>query len=274
MYVFGAILIGFVGAVLSGMFGVGGAALTTPALRVFLDSPPGIALGTTLPVVIPTAVTGAVTYFRRGLMELGVVLYCGISGAIASAGGALLTRVLNLHYLMILTGAIVLYLGAATFYRGVRGIKRGVVTGESDGEIPEVVPEDDGERTREERRGIPLLLAIGLVGGFVSGLLGLGGGIVMIPAFLYILRMPIKTAFGTSLAIIAIIAVPGTVMHALLGHIDWILFLYLIIGVIPGAYLGARLAAAAKEPYLYMGFGVFVSILGVVFIVNEIIKMI
>ena len=114
---------------------------------------------------------------------------------------------------------------------------------------------------------------MGLGGGFFSGLLGIGGGIVMVPAFLYVLRVPIKQAFGTSLAVITVVAIPGTIVHGLLGHISWPLFLYLIIGVIPGAYLGARLAIKARESFLYIGFGVMVAVFGVIFIVNEIIQL-
>jgi len=100
-----------------------------------------------------------------------------------------------------------------------------------------------------------------------------GGGIVLIPAFLYLLRLPIKKAFGTSLAVIAVIAIPGTIVHALLGHISWLLFLYLVIGVVPGAYIGAKLSIKAKEPFLYTGFGILVLVFGVIFIVNEIIGL-
>jgi uncharacterized protein len=276
LHVFLALVIGFAAAVLAGMFGIGGAGLTTPALRVFLDASPGIALGTTLPVVIPTAIAGAYTYYRSGFLDTRVALYCSLGGIVGSVGGALLTKVLNLHFLMIFTGVIVLYMGATTAYRGLTG------------KVPEG-PEEigvspvEGDEVAADEAAVPAgggfwhsdvaYVLVGLGGGFFSGLLGLGGGIVLIPAFLYLLRLPIKKAFGTSLAVIAVIAIPGTIVHALLGHISWLLFLYLVIGVVPGAYIGAKLSIKAKEPFLYTGFGILVLVFGVIFIVNEIIGL-
>jgi hypothetical protein len=116
-------------------------------------------------------------------------------------------------------------------------------------------------------------LGIGLVTGLFSGLLGVGGGIVLIPSFLYILHMPLKKAFGTSLAVITVIAIPGTVVHSFLHHISWSLVLYLVIGSIPGAYIGARLSIRTAERVLYVLFGLLLAVFGVVFIVNEIISM-
>jgi uncharacterized membrane protein YfcA len=86
--------------------------------------------------------------------------------------------------------------------------------------------------------------------------------------------MPIKKAFGTSLAVITIIAIPGTVIHTLLGHISWSIFLYLTIGVIPGAYLGASVSIRTNERVLYALFGALIAVFGVIFIVNEIISMV
>ena len=119
-----------------------------------------------------------------------------------------------------------------------------------------------------------IILLIGLCAGFLSGLLGVGGGILLLPGFIYILRLPIKKAFGTSLAVISILAIPGTIIHALLGHISGWLFLYLTIGVIPGAYMGARVSIRTSERVLFALFGALIAIFGVIFIVNEIISMV
>lgn len=275
MYVFLAVIIGFAAAVLAGMFGVGGAGLTTPALRVILGTTPAIALGTTLPVVIPTAMVGAYTYHRNGLLDTRLALWCSLGGVFGSVGGAMLTKVVNLQYLMLLTGAIVLYLAGMTIYRGVTGQVQREVAVEDETVLSPAV--DGGTEAasgeRAPRRSAVLYIAVGLASGFFSGLLGIGGGFVLVPAFLYVLHVPIKRAFGTSLAVITVIAVPGTIVHALLGHISWTLFLYLIIGVVPGAYLGAKLAIRAREPFLYLSFGILVAVFGVTFIINEIIHL-
>jgi len=306
MYIIGAIFIGFASSILSGMFGIGGASLSTPAIRVLLGATPAVSLGTTLPVAIPTSLAGALTYSRKGFVDRKAVLFSSTGGIFGSISGSLLTKVINLHYLMLVTGLVVLYLACATIISGYKRKRVDVEIGieieeepknkdpslEVENEWPPEVgwtekeiachePEKQGKQGEKNFRlqckesSKPwLYIVIGFLGGSFSGLLGIGGGIVLIPAFLYILRMPIKKAFGTSLAVIGVIAIPGTVVHAFLGHISGWLFLYLTTGVIPGAYIGAKLAIKAREPALYAGFGALTFCFGIIFIVNEIISMV
>ncbi|OFW59405.1 MAG: hypothetical protein A2W01_08775 [Candidatus Solincola sediminis] len=255
MYVFIALLIGFIAIGLSNMFGIGGAVEATAALRLFLGVSPAIALGTTLPVAIPAAVAGAFTYHRQDLVDLRTAAYCSLGGIFGSVGGAFLTRVINLNYLMILTGLVLLYVSIAIARRGIGPIRVNPAAQE---------PEPAGHP-------ILLILAIGLTSGLFSGLLGIGGGIVMIPCFLYLLRMPLKKAFGTSLAVIAVIAIPGTIVHSFLHHISWSLALYLVVASIPGAFIGAHITTKARERLLYILFGLLLFAFGVVFIVSEVL---
>jgi uncharacterized membrane protein YfcA len=88
---------------------------------------------------------------------------------------------------------------------------------------------------------------VGGLGGFVAGLLGVGGGLIVVPAFSRILRMPLRTAVGSSLVTVAIISVPAVVAHSLYGQIDWRVALALVVGVVPGARIGSRLALLASE---------------------------
>jgi uncharacterized membrane protein YfcA len=98
---------------------------------------------------------------------------------------------------------------------------------------------------------------MGLLGGFASGLLGIGGGVVMIPIMVGVLRMPLKRSLGTSLVIIAFMVIPGTIVHAMLGHINWAIFVWLTLGVVPGAVLGSRWTIHARERTLRLAVGVF-----------------
>jgi uncharacterized membrane protein YfcA len=267
LHVFLAILIGFVSAVLSGMFGLGGAAVSTPALRMILGVSPAIALGTTLPVTIPTAATGAFTYWRRGLVDLRVAGYCCITGVVGALGGAYVTRYLNLDYLMLFTGFMVLYASIMTIRRGITGHGIPADADEATAQL------DDDEADPCYTVSVPLALGIGFVGGALSGLLGVGGGVVLIPGFLYLMKMPLRKSFATSLAVIVVIAVPGTIVHSYLHHISWTLVLYLVIGSVAGAYLGARLNLRTAERRLYIMFGSLLGAFGILFIVDEIIRL-
>jgi hypothetical protein len=106
------------------------------------------------------------------------------------------------------------------------------------------------ERTTKAR----VLVVVGIVG-FVSGLLGNSGGFLLAPLFITVLGMPIKRALGTSLVLATCLAVPGTIVHALLGHIDWTLTLAFGIAAAPAAGAGAQLALRVKSRSLTLAYG-------------------
>ena len=96
---------------------------------------------------------------------------------------------------------------------------------------------------------------IGLVGGVTSGLFGVGGGIVMVPAMYYMLKADIKTAIGTSLVVIIPTAVSGVLKHQTLGHIDWRVGASLVPLAIVGGFVGAYLTGHLHGDVLRKLFG-------------------
>jgi uncharacterized protein len=119
------------------------------------------------------------------------------------------------------------------------------------------------------RPSLPLFAVVGAVSGLMAGLLGVGGGVILVPVLTVVLRFPLKTALGTSLAVVAAQAVPGTVVHALLGHIDWRIAAGLTIGVIPGARIGSKWAIAASDKRLRIVVAVAMGVLALVFGATE-----
>jgi uncharacterized membrane protein YfcA len=117
-------------------------------------------------------------------------------------------------------------------------------------------------------------ITFGLVGaaaGGLSGLLGIGGGILMVPGFTEIVGMPIKRAIATSLVCVGVFAIPGTVTHALLGDVDWRFAFWLAVGVVPGARLGATLAIRAADDRLQSVVAVFLGTIAVGYGIAEVI---
>ncbi|MBM3875810.1 MAG: sulfite exporter TauE/SafE family protein [Verrucomicrobia bacterium] len=104
---------------------------------------------------------------------------------------------------------------------------------------------------------------IGLFGGVTSGLFGVGGGVVMVPAMMLLLKMDIKMAVGTSLAVIIPTALSGTIKHHAQGHVDWRAAASLIPMAILGGYLGALLVGHIPSEMLKRGFGAFLVLVGV-----------
>jgi len=108
-----------------------------------------------------------------------------------------------------------------------------------------------------------------VVAGLLSGLLGIGGGVIMVPAFTELLGMSLKSAIATSLVCVGIFAVPATITHAFLGDIDWRLAILLTIGVIPGARIGASLTIRTAERRLRLAVGIFLALVALVYFVTE-----
>jgi uncharacterized membrane protein YfcA len=103
---------------------------------------------------------------------------------------------------------------------------------------------------------------IGLVGGVTSGLFGVGGGIVMVPAMVFLLEVEIKRAIGTSLGVIIPTALVGTWKHHTKGFVDWTLVLMLAPLAVLGSYWGARLMHGIPDVHLKRVFGVLLILAG------------
>jgi uncharacterized membrane protein YfcA len=103
---------------------------------------------------------------------------------------------------------------------------------------------------------------IGLVAGISSGLFGIGGGIVMVPAMMFFLKIPIKIAIGTSLAVIIPAAIAGVFKHSTLHNVNWSVAALLIPGAFIGAYIGAWLTSIIGQLLLKRMFGVVLVIVG------------
>ncbi len=239
--------LGLVTGLLSGAFGIGGAVVSTPGVRA-LGASALVAVGTTLPSILPGAVAGTARYQRAGLVRWPVVAVVAPVGALASVVGSLASHVVpgGGHWLMVATAALV----------GLTGLR--LARGDDGGEpfAAVVAPPLPGEgasqaaspppRSPPERERLRSLV-LGTGAGGLSGLLGLGGGLVLLPGFVEVLRMPVREAVATSLACVGLLAVPGTVTHAFLGDIDWRLAILLAVAVVPGARLGAAASVRLSQ---------------------------
>ena len=249
----------FTGA-LSGAFGVGGAVLSTPGIRA-LGVDALVAVGSTLPSVLPSAVSGSLRYQREGLIDWAAVRATTPVGLLAAIGGALLSEAIpgEGHVIMILTAALL----AVTAYRMYVSARRS--RREALAEL--------GEAAIPERRSALHFAAVGLLAGGTSGLLGIGGGVVMVPAFHSLAGLSIKTSIATSLVCVAGFAIPGTVTHALLDHIDWRVAIALTVFVIPGARIGAGLTVRSDDVRLRLAVALFLGVVSAIYAGGELASL-
>ncbi|HSO51777.1 MAG TPA: sulfite exporter TauE/SafE family protein [Actinomycetes bacterium] len=252
------LLLGFATGVLSALFGVGGAIVSNPGLRA-LGAEPLVAVGTTLPSILPGAITGTLRYRREGLIDWRLITPAAAAGLLAVVAGALLSHAVpgGGHLLLLLIAVLLAFTAWRTAVTGPGGPD----PAEEDADQP-ASPAPAG-RTRWVAAGI------GVVAGLLSGLLGIGGGVIMVPAFTELLGLSLKSAIATSLVCVGIFGVPATITHAVLGDIDWRLAALLTIGVIPGARVGASLTIRTAERRLRLAVAVFLGLVALVYFVTE-----
>jgi uncharacterized protein len=241
----GALLIGAGVGFLSGAFGKGGSAVSTPLLHA-LGVPAIVAIASPLPATIPSTWLASRGYARAGHVDRDVLRIGVIVGLPLTALGAFLTRWIAAGSLVLATDAILLAISLRVLL---------VAHASASGDETESQP---GEAPRVSR-----LRAVGVVAvaAMVSGLLGNSGGFLLAPLFMNVLRMPVRRALGTSLALAAVLAVPGTIVHAWLGHIDWSLSFVFGMASVPFAALGATAALHVRERSLTLAYGVGIAML-------------
>ncbi|WP_287152721.1 sulfite exporter TauE/SafE family protein [Candidatus Solincola tengchongensis] len=247
------ILLGFASGFTSGAFGIGGGVITTPAIRLLLMRSSDIALGTPLPVIFPSAVVGGFNYWRAGKIIPRVVLYCSLFGLIGTVVGSSATSLLDTRYIMIITSLLIIYLAYRTYAAaGARS------------------PYDSGEEARHSRYPAPMLACIGLLAGFFSGFLGVGGGVILVPAFYFLLHMELKECLGNSLVVMAFLVLPGSLIHSFLGHVEWPVALAMVLGVMPGSYMGSFFTLRARNRRVQVLFALLLLAIGIIFLFKEI----
>jgi uncharacterized membrane protein YfcA len=267
------VALGVAMGVLSGLFGVGGGVISQPGMRL-LGLEPLIVIGTALPVIIPGAASGTRRYLREDLIRWPAVAATVPAGLLAAvAGGAVAEHVPGDGHLLQLATAALLLLSSYRMGRAGPAVQPDEPLAETDApEAPQRTLDDEVSAPPFDA-SVGTFVAIGVVSGGLSGLLGIGGGVIMVPAFVHFARMEVKTAIATSLVCVGLFAVPGSITHAILDHIDWRVAAALIVGVIPGARLGAALTIRAADRRLRLAVATFLAITAVVYATGELIAL-
>lgn len=255
---------GFVSGMLASMVGIGGAVVTTPAIR-FAGATPLAAIGSTVPAIVPGALVGSFRYRREGLVDDRAALMSGGIGVLSAVAGGLVADVVDGRWLMIITGLMVLW-SAVSLLRSSRAATDAVPLG--------AVAVEPLATSIVARPAAAILLGLGTVAGFLAGLLGVGGGIVLTPGLNLIGGLPLKRAIATSLTAVAMMSIASLVTHVRLGHVDWAYALPLVIGVVPGARVGARLTIGASDTRVRLTAGIVLAAVAVIYMGREIADLV
>lgn len=248
--------VGFV----SGMFGVGGGFLLTPLL-VFYGIPSTVAVATTLSHVTASSISGALAQWRKDAVDFrmaGVMLGGGLFGTVAGVWlFALLKRqgqmdtIVSLTYVVMLgsIGGLMLNESLAT----LRARRTGAALSARPVSHPWIQRLPLRMRFRQSRLYISVIppAVIGFFVGVLSAIMGIGGGFIIVPAMIYLLRMPTSMVIGTSLVQIIGIAIITTLLQATSNYaVDIVLALFLVVGGVVGAQFGVIAGAKLRGEQL------------------------
>lgn len=247
------VLLGMGAAVgfLSGMFGVGGGFLITPLL-IFYNIPPAVAVATGANQVVASSVSGVLSHFKRGGVDIKLGLVLLIGGIFGSMLGIYIySTLLALGQLdLIVSMLYVLFLGTVgglmmiESVRSMRRAKKGqVVTLKKPGQHTWMHKLPFKIRFKASKLYISVIpvLLLGAMIGVLASVMGVGGGFIMVPAMIYLLKVPTSVVIGTSLFQIIFVAGFTTVLQAATNQtVDAVLALMLMIGGVIGAQYGAK----------------------------------
>ena len=267
---------------LSGMFGIGGGFLLTPLL-IFSGIPPAVAVGSVTAQIVASSASGALSYWRRKQIDVKLAAVLLSSGIVGSALGVWLFAVLQQigQLDLVISIAYVSFLGLIGSLMLIESIRAFIRTRE--GKAAEFRKPGQHHwvhklplkmRFRQSKlylSTIPIV-ALGSSIGFLGTVLGIGGGFIMVPALIYLLRVPTGIVIGTSLVQILFTMAVAAVLHAITNQsVDIVLALVLMVGGVIGAQFGARLGQKMRGEQLRALLALIVLAVGVRFAADLVI---
>lgn len=254
---------------LSGMFGVGGGFLMTPLL-IFYQIPPAVAVATEANQIVASSFSGALAHFRRGTVDIKLGLMLLLGGIVGSGLGVLIfSQLRDAGQLdLIISIMYVLFLGTVGSLMLVESLNA-IRKSRSTGAPPPPLPKQRGwisklpfkmrfQRSQLYLSVIPVI-ALGMLVGILASIMGVGGGFIMVPAMIYLLRVPTNVVIGTSLFQIMFVTMFTTVAQSAANQtVDIVLALILMVGGVIGAQFGAQAGQKLKGEQLRALLGLIV----------------
>jgi uncharacterized membrane protein YfcA len=266
--------LGFIVGLLSGLFGVGGGFLLTPLLIMF-GIPPTVAAATDSNQIVAASTSGSFAHYRMGNVDFKMGIYLLIGGIVGGTGGVQIIKILrqlgNADFLIKITYVLMLgFVGGYMLLESLQGMRT------ENAILPVVIKPDKKPaytrllqklpyQTRFDKSGIVLSpvvpLFLGVLVGILAAIMGVGGGFIMVPVMVYLLRMPMHVVVGTSLFQVLFTCINVTIMQAYSNRtVDFVLALLLLVGSTFGAQIGARLSSRLKDDQLKIYLAIIVLI--------------
>ena len=261
---------------ISGMFGIGGGFLMTPLL-IFLGISPAVAVASVTGHISASSFSGAISYWRRRAVDLALAFVLLAGGLLGTVSGVWLFTLLRaigqlditigISYVLLLgiVGTLMVTESVRAIMRARQGKPVELRRPGSHTWIHGLPLKLRFKRSRIYVSAIPVW-GIGFLIGFIGAVMGIGGGFILVPLLIYVLRVPTATVIGTSMLLTLVTMASATVMHAVTNHlVDAVLALILMVGGVTGAQFGARAGQKISGERLRLLLGILVLAVGIRF---------
>jgi len=255
----GALAAGFLGA----LTGLGGGVVIVPLLTILFGVDIHYAIGAALVSVIATSSGAAAAYVREGYSNIRVGIFLEVATTVGALVGAALVLHLRVSVISILFGIVLLY----SAYASMTDNAHSSANAKPDRiatwlKMDSTYPTAEGLESYRVR-GVPQGFALMFVAGVLSGLLGIGSGAVKVLAMDKAMKLPFKVSTTTSNFMIGVTAAAGAGIYLSRGYIDPGLAMPVMLGVLTGSLMGARVLAGAKVKVLRAVFSAVIAVLAV-----------
>ncbi|HYK77299.1 MAG TPA: sulfite exporter TauE/SafE family protein [Daejeonella sp.] len=248
-----------------GLIGGGGSILTVPVMVYLFGVSPLLATSYSLFIVGSTSLVGAINNYRNGLVNMKAALFFGAS--------SILTVFITRKFIVPAIPQNIITIGEFTVTSAfLTMVLFGILMLLASSSMIRSKSSPETEQENAGNLNIIKLFGYGISIGLVTGFLGAGGGFLIIPALVFLVRLPMKKAIGTSLLIIAmnsLIGFTGDIGHF---NIDWKFILTITLIAVAGIFMGGFIGKKIPGQKLKKGFGWFVLVMGIYIIAREVLK--
>ena len=244
-----------VAAILGSMLGLGGGVFLVPIFTLFFGIDPKIAIAASAVSVITNSVVGSTVHLRNGFTNIHLAMLLGVTTVIGAIAGALLAIVANASVLNFIFGIVLLAAAISMLVRRQKPVPntppdapdpyllRGTFTDRATGKVVSYVP-----------KRVNAGLGASTFAGVLSGLLGVGGGVIQVPMMNLLMQVPVKAAAGTSAFLVGITAVATATVFYADGKVDATVVVPAMIGIFLGSKIGSNLTSRVKTADLVLLF--------------------
>lgn len=260
-----------IAAVLGSMLGLGGGVFMVPVFTLYFGIDPRIAIGASAVAVVTNSVVGSTVHLRNGFTNVRLAMLLGIATITGAIVGALLALVVDASVLEFVFALVLMYAAISML------TKRQVVIPNAGADTPDPYRlraryTDRASKSEVEYvpRNVPAGLGVSGIAGVLSGLLGVGGGVIQVPMMNLLMRIPVKAAAGTSAFLVGMTAVATAAVFYADGQIDPTVVVPAMIGVFLGSRIGSTLTSRVRTANLVIVFVVIMLYLAVSLLLRSI----